>query len=100
MTGELNIRNIPGGFEFEPIVKTRGRKSQLPGIHDGALRIETTAAPEKGKANEAIRRAVSRVMKVPVSNVEINSGSSSKRKRIRTPGVEAEILLSKLESLK
>src|SRR5687767_4599716 len=37
------------GLAFHVIARAGGRKNEVRGEHDGALRVSVTAAPEKGK---------------------------------------------------
>ena len=91
---DLNIAEINGGIEFEVIAKPKSRKEGIAGVHDGALRIAITAAPEKGRANDAIVKVLSELLHVPAKSISIVSGQTSRRKRIRIDGVEADALLA------
>ena len=50
------------------------------GLHDGALRVRTTAPAEGGKANRAVARLVA--SHFGADRAEVLSGHSSRRKRI------------------
>jgi uncharacterized protein YggU (UPF0235/DUF167 family) len=50
---------------------------------DGAWKIDVSAAPEDGAANELLRRFVAAGFGVPPSCVEILSGQTSREKRLR-----------------
>ena len=91
---EIKIVDIGGGIEFEVIAKPKSRKEGIAGVHDGALRIAITAAPEKGRANDAIVKVLSELLNVPTKAITIVSGQTSRRKRIRIDGVEADALLA------
>ena len=43
-----------GGVRLVVRVKPGGRATRLVGAHAGALKVEVTAAPERGKANAAV----------------------------------------------
>jgi uncharacterized protein YggU (UPF0235/DUF167 family) len=60
----------------------------VAGEHDAALRIEVTAAPEKGKANKAVAEVLAEVLGVAKSAVELVSGATSPQKRFLVVGVE------------
>lgn len=47
------------------------------------LKISVTAAPEKGKANQAVIEILCKEYKVPKSNIKIISGHTSQIKLIR-----------------
>jgi hypothetical protein len=58
-------------------VRPGGRRNAIVGVHGGALKITVTAAPERGKANEAVVELLARALGVPPSHVEIVSGHVS-----------------------
>lgn len=49
---------------------------------DGVLRVYTTTAPEKGKANGAVVELLSDYFKVPKSRIKILKGDTSRDKII------------------
>jgi uncharacterized protein (TIGR00251 family) len=64
-------------------VKPGGRRDRVAGIYGDRLRVEVTAPPEKGKANEAVRALLARAFGVPRHAVEIVAGEASRDKTIR-----------------
>ena len=52
-------------------------------LEDGTLKVRIAAPPEKGKANEELRRFLAEEFGVPQAQVEIVSGASSPRKQVR-----------------
>jgi uncharacterized protein (TIGR00251 family) len=68
----INVRVIP-----------RASKSEIVGIHDGALKIRISAPPVDGAANVEIIRFLAKTFGVSKSNVFILSGETSKNKRIK-----------------
>src|SRR5437868_3236888 len=44
----------PEGATFAVRAQPGGRKNAVRGVHDGCLKVSVTAAPEKGKANDAV----------------------------------------------
>ena len=78
------------------------RRNAVLGEHDGALRVAVTAAPDKGKANQAIVELLSSAFGIPKSAVELVGGASSRQKRFLLRGVlpetAAEIVLRLLNS--
>ncbi|NVK16023.1 MAG: DUF167 domain-containing protein [Rhodobacteraceae bacterium] len=47
---------------------------------EGALKVSVTAAPENGKATEAIRSLLATAMGTAVSNLELRRGATSRDK--------------------
>lgn len=72
------------------------RRDAVAGIHDGMLKVETTTAPEKGKANKAIQKFLAKSLGVPAGSVILLSGETNQRKRFAVRGVDAEDLRGRL----
>jgi uncharacterized protein (TIGR00251 family) len=73
---ELNIKVIP-----------RAAKTEMAGeMADGTLKVRVKAVPEDGKANEELCHFLARQYGVARSSVEIVSGATSQRKRVRIRG--------------
>jgi uncharacterized protein len=68
------------------------RRNSVIGIRAGALRVAVTAAPEKGKANQAIIALLSKALGVSKSSIEIVSGETSPQKRLLVRNIEMEQL--------
>ena len=49
---------------------------------DGVLRVYTTTAPEKGRANEAVVELLAKYFGVAKSNIKISKGLTSREKFI------------------
>ena len=70
---ELRVKVIP-----------KSSRSEIVGaMADGTLRVKIAAAPEKGKANDELRRLLAKTYNVRLSDVEILSGLTSPLKRVR-----------------
>jgi uncharacterized protein (TIGR00251 family) len=62
------------------------RRQGVLGAREGMLRVAVTAAPEKGKANQAIIELLSQTLGVPKSAIKLVSGESVPRKRFLIVG--------------
>jgi uncharacterized protein len=58
------------------------RRNGIKGIHDGALQVMVTQAPEKGKANKAIIAVLAENLGLRKSQIELLTGETSPQKRI------------------
>lgn len=67
----LNIKVIPNA-KRERIEKS-----------DSGLRVYVCAPPEKGKANKATIKLISKELKIPKSKIEIISGEKNREKIIK-----------------
>ena len=73
---DLSVKVIP-----------RSSKSEVVGaMDDGSLKVKLAAVPEKGKANDELCAVLARHFNVPQRDVEIISGLTSTRKRVRVHG--------------
>ena len=64
-------------------VQPGARRSEVAGRHGDALKVRIAAPPSDGRANEAVLALVSEEFGLPRRDVELVSGLSSRRKRIR-----------------
>jgi hypothetical protein len=87
------IAEHPEGVLVETWVVPGASRTEVVGIHDGALRLRVAAPPEGGKANEAAARLLGKVF--GGARVELISGASSRRKRfvVRIPVAKARMAL-------
>jgi len=59
-------------------------RTEIVGLHDGAVRIRVAAPPEGGKANEAV---VAKLAAATGARARLLSGGASRRKRILLEGL-------------
>lgn len=83
----MNIQEQRDGIVIELRVQPKSSADRIIGEHDGALKVGITAAPEGGKANDAVVKLLSKLLDVPKSNIEIISGHSSRNKRVAIKGI-------------
>ena len=65
-------------------------RSEVVGAHGEAWKVRVAAAPESGKANEAVRDLLASVLGVPRSSTEIVSGRASRDKIVVIHGLTSE----------
>ncbi|HVU88251.1 MAG TPA: DUF167 domain-containing protein [Pirellulales bacterium] len=68
------------------------RRNCITGEHDGHLKVSVTAAPDKGKANQAIIDVLCEHLSLARSQVELLSGATSRIKQFLVRGVSIEEL--------
>jgi len=74
------------------------RKNGIIGVHAGALRVAVSAAPERGKANEAIRTILCDALACKASQVTLIAGETSRDKRFLITGMAPDELSRRLVS--
>ena len=70
-------------------LQPRGGRDAVIGLHDDALKIRIGAPPVDGAANEALIRFLAAEFGVSKSSVVLESGQSSRRKRLRVRAASA-----------
>ena len=71
-------------------VQPRASRTEVSGLHDGALRLRVAGPPVDGAANAQIIAFLATRLGIPKSAVQIVSGDSGRRKRVRIEGVSSE----------
>jgi uncharacterized protein len=69
----------------------RSRRTQVVGLHDGAVRIQIAAAPHKGQSNAALCAYLADAAGVRPSAVRVGRGSSGARKLVEIDGAPAQL---------
>ena len=69
-----------------------GRNRIAEVLSDGTVKIQLTAAPVDGEANEKLIAFLAKILKVAKSNVEIVAGETGRNKLISIVGVDAATL--------
>lgn len=76
-------------------VAPRASRSEVVGMHDGALKIRIAAPPVDGAANAEMIKILAKFFGVAKSDISIVSGETSKNKRIKIENLS----VSKFEEL-
>ena len=70
-------------------VMPNAARTQIQGLHDGALRVRLHAPPVDGKANLALQAWLAETLGVPKSAVELVRGGTARRKQLRVAAPQA-----------
>jgi uncharacterized protein (TIGR00251 family) len=73
-------------------------RSAVVGRHGDALKVRVAAPPTGGRANEAVLELLAEVLGVKAADLELVGGASSRSKRVRVTGVEADDVRKRLEN--
>jgi uncharacterized protein len=68
-------------------IQPGAKRTELAGIHGEALKIRLGAPPVDGKANDCLIAFLADRLRVPKSRVVLESGMTSRAKRVRVVGV-------------
>lgn len=77
-------------------VKAAARRNAVLDVHDGRVKVCVTAAPEKGKANQAILALLAETLAISARQLEIIAGETQTKKKILIRQMSAETLQEKL----
>ena len=88
----IRIQPSGDGVTFAVKVHPRARRERISGMLGDVLKLEITAPPLEGRANDACIDFFSNFLKVPRSSITIAAGLSSRNKVIRVTGVSAAAL--------
>ena len=73
-------------------------RAEIVGRQGDAWKVRVTAAPEHGRANEAVLRLVAETVAIPLSAVTIVSGHGARDKIIELTGVGPALIERRLTS--
>ncbi len=81
---------------LDVLVSPRGSRNRVMGVHDNRLKVQLTAPPVDGKANEMLVRFLAEELRVARAQVEIVGGAANRRKTVRVVGVAPHLVLLRL----
>jgi uncharacterized protein (TIGR00251 family) len=94
----LSIEERPNGVRFAVRAQPRASRSEVAGIHNGALRIRIAAPPVDDQANTELIRFLARALGVAKSAVRIAAGRSGRSKTVEVDGVTAGAVRALLDA--
>ncbi|HEX6504526.1 MAG TPA: DUF167 domain-containing protein [Terriglobales bacterium] len=93
----IKVQDVSGGASFAVKVHPRARRNGITGIVGDALKLDLTAPPIDGKANQSCMDFLAELLEVPPSSVTIAAGHNSRNKIIRVEGLSAEQVRGRLQ---
>lgn len=78
------------------LVVPRASLTKTAGEHDGRLRVRLAAPPVDGAANTALLIHLARLCGLPAGAATLESGMTSRRKRVRLTGVRPASVIARL----
>jgi uncharacterized protein len=79
-------------------VSPGARRSEIVGRHGDGWKVRIRAAPERGRANQALVEFVAEALGVGRDRVRIVGGHTSRRKLVEIDGLDAEEVGRRLEA--
>jgi len=91
MDNRSGFKNGKAGAALTVRVSTRSSNPGIAAImDDGIVKIRLSSAPIDGKANEELIKVLSKLMKVPKTNLEIIAGQTNKTKIVAIYGIDSD----------
>lgn len=83
----LSVKVVPGSS-----------RDRIAGKYGDGIKVQVSAAPEKGKANAAVIEVLAAALGIKPARIEITSGHTQPRKTVRVIGLEQAELEAKLSA--
>lgn len=87
---------VDAGVRIEVRVTPKAGRNAIGSVEAGRLKLQVTAAPEGGKANDAVRKLVAKKLGVGKTSVEVARGETSRDKSLLISGVSIATAISEL----
>ena len=94
MTLPLVITEDADGIRFEVQVVPRASRDRLGPVLGERLKVQLTAPPVDGAANDALKAVIASALGVARGKVEIVRGETSRKKTVHVSGVRKAALLA------
>jgi uncharacterized protein (TIGR00251 family) len=66
------------------------RRTEIAGRHGDAWKVRVAAQPERGRANAALQRLLAEALRVPLADVRLLAGHTSRSKVVEVEGLDSE----------
>ncbi|HZR34249.1 MAG TPA: DUF167 domain-containing protein [Nevskia sp.] len=74
-------------------------RNAVLGFLGETLKLAVTAAPERGKANEAVEALLAEALDLPKGAVRVVAGHAARSKRVEIAGLEAAEIVRRLRTI-
>ena len=92
----VRLEASEGGVLLPVQAHPKARRNAITGEHDGRLKVSVTHAPEKGKANQAIRSVLAKTLAVKNVQLHLVSGETSAKKQFLVTGETLDSLRERI----
>lgn len=80
---------------FDITVTPKSSRSEIKADNDGLIRVYLNSPPADGKANAECINLISKKLKIARSNVAIEKGDHSRKKRISVSGLSIDQVMER-----
>lgn len=75
-------------LRLKVLVQPRARRTQIVGRHADGLKVQVSAPPVDGAANDAVIELLATALRLPRRNLHIVQGASSRQKLVEVDGAD------------
>ena len=86
------VRETPNGIILDIKTQPGASRDECVGLQGDALKIRVTAPPVDSAANKAVVKFLSKMIRIPKSQITIIKGKTSRQKQILLSGLNASDL--------
>lgn len=92
------LRDHPDGVLLSLRVQPGSRKEGILGVHGDRLKVAVHAAPEKGKANDAVIDVLAEALSLRKKQIVLQQGTTNQNKVLLLMGVSQQQAMARLAS--
>jgi uncharacterized protein (TIGR00251 family) len=94
--GQLPVTSRGDLVQFAVKVVPGAARDRIAGLLGSALKVQISAPPERGRANERLCEVLAAVLGVPARSVQVTSGASNARKVVAVRGLAVDEVQQRL----
>jgi uncharacterized protein (TIGR00251 family) len=91
------VTDKDGAITFDVQVVPRASRDRLGPVHGDRLKVQLTAPPVDGAANDALVQLLAKALGRPRGDVAIVRGHTGRKKTVRVAGSTRDALYSRIE---
>jgi uncharacterized protein (TIGR00251 family) len=89
----ITVRELADGLRFPVRVQPRASRTEIAGVHEGALKVRVSSPPVDGAANAAVVALLAGAFGIARSRIRIVGGASGRLKTVEVEGIDRQQLL-------
>ncbi|MEI8018367.1 MAG: DUF167 domain-containing protein [Schlesneria sp.] len=95
----VSLEQTASGLVLPVKAQPGARRNGVTGVHDGALKVAVSQAPEKGKATAAIMNVLAESLEIKKNQIELLSGQTSTHKKFLIRDIDFNEMMMRISKL-
>ena len=95
----VSVEQTEKGLVLSVKAQPGARRNGVTGVHDGALKVAVSQAPEKGKATAAIIDVLAESLGIKKNQIDLLSGPTSTHKKFLIRNVDLDEITKRISEL-